>query len=238
MDEKKSKTSGGGKAESDYHRVIQQLIAASGDTANPFTQKYASAFERQLQEILGPEREYWNLRPLEIRRELYSLLTILLADGRIAELAEKQSEFGDLSEEMLHSTASLKLLTVAVSIRSALAATVNAEPPLYGVSDKCGALVKNIHAKSASKEPLFLYDACSKVVHATRTLFYEETDKPSRSAPVFGERITLYGKWERGKAGKGEEQKPPTIWRAQIVLPDFVAGCLAALKAVQNPVIK
>ena len=149
----------------------------------------------------------------EIRRELYSLMALLFADEKMAELAERQQGFARLSSDVLRTVLPLKFLTVAAAVRGAVDGITADNQPYMGGG--CG---DYFHSGQNAAEDLSLRKACSKVIHAKRTLFYpEETAKSG--VVVFNGKITLYQRLNKKRPG----------WKAEIDLEKFAAECLVAL---------
>lgn len=159
---------------------------------------------------------HFRINQAEIRRELYSLMTLLFADEKMAELVNRGKELGVLSDQVVRLLLPLKLLTVAVAVRSALDSIADNEPSQRYSGDVCG-----LHFGGDKETKLSLRQACDCVIHAKRTLFYPEETPTAGEFRVFNGKITLYG--------LHRDRKQPE-WKAEIDLEEFALAALAALK--------
>ena len=156
----------------------------------------------------------------EIRRELYSLMALLFADEKMAELAERQEGFDYLSDQVLRLLLPLKFLTVSAAVRGVLDDITGSDPSQKRYDGgHCGSYFAD-GTKEEGKVELSLRRACNCAIHAERTLFYsDEVSHPARLR-VFNGEITLYGSHR-------DRERPG--WKAVIGLEKFAAECLASL---------
>ena len=149
-------------------------------------------------------------------------MALLFADEKVAKLARRRRDFAELSEDVLPVVLPLKFLTVAAAIRGALD-DIAAGKRQYTGGD-CGDYFQS--GRYAEREDLSLRRACSKAIHAKRTLFYPEETAESGDI-VFNGKITLYQYLNKKSPG----------WKAEIDLEKFAAECLVAL-AKSDEVVK
>lgn len=156
----------------------------------------------------------------EIRRELYSLLTMLFADEKIAEMAGRNRQFAHLSNEVSRSVLPLKFLTVAAAVRGVLDG--GDDNPRLGDGDVCGRYFPN--AAKNTEESLSLRKACNCAIHAESTRFLQQdNDRPNFA--VFDGRIMLRGYHQKRRSHP---------WKAEIDMEKFASACLVAINSAQE----
>lgn len=177
---------------------------------------------------MAKDLEHFPIISSEVRRELYFLMALLLADEKINEWTREKWSIAPLTKDVSHVTLPLKFITVAAAVRRVLDNIDSMDNTVVGNNflhpykgDDCGDHLEDINAETGAPVGMLLRKACDYAIHADRTLFYPEGVPQSPGifqGASFQGKITLYGRHHR------------KAWKAEIDFKKFVAACLVALE--------
>ena len=131
-----------------------------------------------------------------LRRDLYFVMSLLLADKKIAEIPDKIIWTKDFHE----SEVSKQLLWVATALRGLLDFLNEKKAEVFN-TQSCGEYWADF--QNPNDQPLNFRQACNAIIHAKEILPYKGSEKESTKPATYIDRITVRGK-HRGKTTRAQ----------------------------------
>ena len=131
-----------------------------------------------------------------LRRDLYFVMSLLLADKKIAKIPDAITWTKDFYESEVRK----QLLWVATALRGLLDFLNEKKVEVCNIQS-CGEYWADFPNKK--DQPLNFRQACNAIIHAKEILPYNGSEKESTKPAIYIDRITVRGK-HRGKATRAQ----------------------------------